>query len=278
MTAHDETVAPSARGAFIQADQPWNDAILAHLYDLFPFDADLQLYCELGAAQNGRILEVACGSGRVLVPLAQAGYAVVGVDASPYMLDLARQKLAAAGTAVAGRARLMQGDMRSFSLDERFDLAIIAAKSFAYLLTRAEQLAALATVAAHLRPGGLLVLDFLNPAPGWLLEPPGSLRQDLVQYVPEQGVTVARTEAVVSTDLAAQIRVIRSAYEIVAADGSVTKRFVEWPYRYTYRFEAEHLLERAGFEIQAVYGGYRYELFTSESKSAVFLARLPNSE
>jgi hypothetical protein len=86
-------------------------------------------------------------------------------------------------------------------------------------------------------------------------------------------VTVARTEAVVSIDLAAQVRVIRSAYEVVADDGTVTKRFVEWPFRYTYRFEAEHLLERAGFEIEAVYGGYRREPFASESRTMLFLAR-----
>jgi hypothetical protein len=94
-----------------------------------------------------------------------------------------------------------------------------------------------------------------------------------VEQVPEQGVTVARTEAVVSTNLADQVRVIRSAYEIIADDGSVTKRFVEWPYRYTFRFEAEHLLERAGFEVDAAYGGYRREPFTSESRSLLLLAR-----
>src|SRR5437773_378547 len=144
---------PASGGPLVRAGQPWGDATLARLYDAFPFDADVPLYLELASAQGGRVLEVACGTGRVLVPL----------------------------------------------------------------------------------------------APAWLLEPPGSLRQDLVQEDRDQGITVARTEAVVSTDLASQVRVIRSAYEIVAADGSVTKRFVEWPYRYIYRFEAELLLEQAGF-------------------------------
>ena len=262
---------------FMRADHPWDDALLARLYDAFPFDADLPLYLELAAAEGGRVLELACGSGRVLVPLAAAGHDVVGVDASPHMLALARAKLAAAGPAVAARARLAQGDMRSFALDGNdgapFDLAIIAVKSFAYLLDPADQLAALSRAAAYLRPGGLLALDLLHPSPAWLLEPPGSLRQDLVQHVPGQGVTVARTEAVVSTDLARQVRVIRSAYEVVAADGSLTKRFVEWPFRYTYRFEAEHLLARAGFRVEAVYGGYQREPFTSESRVLLLLAR-----
>ncbi len=270
MGEHDGVPVPDA---LVQADQPWGDAALARLYDAFPFAADLPLYLELAAAEGGRVLELACGSGRVLVPLARAGHHVAGLDASPHMLALARDKLAAAGPEVAARARLVRGDMRAFALDGPFDLAVIAVKSFAYLVDRPDQLRTLRAVAAHLRPGGLLALDLLHPAPAWLLESPSSLRQDLVQQVPAQGVTVARTEAVVSIDLAAQVRVIRSAYEVVADDGTVTKRFVEWPFRYTYRFEAEHLLERAGFEIEAVYGGYRREPFASESRTMLFLAR-----
>jgi SAM-dependent methyltransferase len=270
MAAHDET---APRSALVQADQPWEDAFLARLYDAFPFEADLPFYRELADAQGGRILELACGSGRVLVPLAQAGHTVVGLDASPHMLALAREKLAAAGPTVAERVDLVQGDMRAFELSKPFDVTIIAVKSFAYLTSRADQERTLSTVAAHLRPGGLLALDLLNPSPAWLLEPPGSLRQDLVQHVSRYRVTIVRTETVVSTDLAAQVRVLRSAYEMIADDGSVTKRLVEWPYRYTYRFEAEHLLERAGFEIEAMYGGYQREPFTSESRHLVLLAR-----
>jgi hypothetical protein len=57
----------------------------------------------------------------------------------------------------------------------------------------------------------------------------------------------------------------------------IEKRFVEWPYRWTYRFEAEHLLERAGFEVEAVYGGYQREPFVSESATMLFLARTPTA-
>ena len=263
----------SSFAALVQADHPWGDAALARLYDLFPFQADLPLYLDLAAAQGGHVLELACGSGRVLVPLAQAGHRVVGLDVSPYMLELAGEKLVTAGPEAMARAQLVQGDMRGFTLGTRFDLAVIAVKSFAYLIERVDQQRVLAAVATHLRPGGVLALDLMHPAPAWLLRPPGSLHQDLVQHVPERGVTLARTETVVSTDLAAQVRMIRSAYEIVADDGSVTKRFVEWPYRYSYRFEVELLLERAGFEVDGIYGGYEYEPFVSDSPLMLVLAR-----
>jgi SAM-dependent methyltransferase len=274
MKVQETTTAPSA---FIRADQPWGDALLAPLYDVFPFEDDLPLYRELADREDGRVLEVACGSGRVLVSLAQAGNEIVGLDASPYMLALAREKLAFAGSDVAARARLFQGDMRTLSLcgdgDEPFALAIVAVKSIAYLVDRADQLQTLEAIAAHLRPGGLLAIDLLHPTPDLLAERPGSVRQDLAQADPDSGTVVMRTETLVSNDLAAQVRLMRSAYEIVERDGSVTKRIVEWPYRYLHRFEAEHLLERAGFTIEALYGGYRREPFTSDSPTMLFLAR-----
>ena len=85
-------------------DQPWDDADIASLYDAFPFTDDLDFYAGLAGTQGGRVLELGCGSGRILVPLARAGHHVVGVDTSPHMLALACEKLATAGPEVA-RAR-----------------------------------------------------------------------------------------------------------------------------------------------------------------------------
>ncbi|MCA1647211.1 MAG: class I SAM-dependent methyltransferase [Chloroflexi bacterium] len=259
-------------GALVSADQPWGDAQLAELYDAFVFDGDLPFYLDLAREQGHRVLEVPCGSGRVLVPLARAGFEVVGVDISPHMLALARAKL---DSQAKKAVRLIQADMRDFRLDVAdFDVAVMAVKSFAYLTTPDDQLRCLRSIRAHLRPAGLLAIDFMHPRPDWVAAPPGSLRDDLLQSVPERGFTLSRIESVVSTDLARQIRVIRSAYEVIDDRGSlVTKRFVEWPYRWTHRFEAEHLLERAGFSIEAVYGGYQREPFTSSSAAMVFLAR-----
>jgi SAM-dependent methyltransferase len=256
-------------GALVRADQPWGDAQLASLYDAFPFDADVPLYLELARAEGDRVLEIGCGSGRLTVPLAEAGLDVTGIDISPHMLALARAKL-------QQRAVLKEADMRTFDVRDNgpFDLAIVPVRSFNYLVDRRDQARTLQRIAEHLRPRGLLALDLLHPSPAWVGQQPGSMRDDLLHHWTERGVTVSRVESVVSTDLAEQIRVIRSAYEIVDEHGSVvTKRFVEWRFRYLYRFEAEHLLERAGFVIEHVYGGYQREPFTSASSTMLFLAR-----
>jgi SAM-dependent methyltransferase len=261
--------------AFVRAEQPWSEATMAELYDAFPFSADLPLYLELAAEQGGRVLELCCGTGRVLVALARAGHAATGVDASEPMLAIARRKLDAAGPVVAERVRLVVGDVRELDLAASFDLALIPTNSFAHLQDRADQLRALDRAVAHLRPGGLLALDLFNPSPAWVARDEGSLWQDVFHHDPERGATVARTETVVSTDREAQVRTIRSAYEIVDRDGIVTRRFVEWPLRYTFRFEAEHLLERAGLRIEALHGGHAAEPFHAESRRMVFVARRP---
>ncbi len=254
--------------------QPFADPHVAALYDAFPFDADVPFYLDLAGGCGPRLLEVACGTGRLVLPLAHAGFRVVGVDSSPAMLALAGQKVAAAGPDVSSRVHLVEADMRSFELGEgAFDLAVVAVRSFGYLLERADQASALDTIARHLRPGGVLALDLLPASPAWLLQTPGSLRQDLHERT-AGGVLVTRTEAVVSTDLALQVRVTRSSYELVEPGGRVTKHIVEWPFRWVHRFEAEHLLERAGFEIVGVYGGYEREPYTSDSKALLLVARL----
>jgi SAM-dependent methyltransferase len=269
----------AASGALVRADQPWADAQLASLYDAFSFDDDVPLYRELAEVEGQQVLELACGSGRLAVPLALAGNHVVGVDVSPHMLALAQAKLDRNAEA-RSRVDLVQADMRSFDVRAhgQFDLAIVAVRSFAYLIEPEDQLACLERIAAHLRPDGLLAIDLLHPRPEWIGARAGSMRDDLVQYSLEHGFTLARVESVVSTDVSRQVRVIRSAYEAIDDHGRVlAKRFVEWPYRWLHRFEAEHLLARAGLHTEAVYGGYQREPFRSESAAMIFLARRRHS-
>jgi SAM-dependent methyltransferase len=250
------------------------DEELAALYDLFPFQEDVPFYVEL--ARGLRVLELACGSGRLLAALAGVAESVVGVDASPHMLARARRRLRAEAAGSGSRMWLVEADMRTLDGEGRpeggFDLAVVAAKGFGYLLTVEDQLASLGAIHRALAPGGRLALDLLNPTEAWLRREPGWLWTDLLQEVPDQGVVVSRKESVVATDHTAQVRTMRSEYEVVDGEGLVRKRFAEWPIRWTTRFEAEHLLGRAGFEVRGVHGGYDGGPYEADSPTLLIVA------
>src|SRR5512146_1665639 len=138
--------------------EPAADA-LARLYDLdlTSDPGDLDLYLALAARTGGPILELAVGTGRLAVPLAADGHEVTGVDLDAAMLARARRSAAAAGPEVARHLRLVEGDVRGIRLPDAgaYRLGFVPLNSIFLMGTRADQAAAVATLAAHLAPGGL---------------------------------------------------------------------------------------------------------------------------
>jgi SAM-dependent methyltransferase len=149
----------------------------APFYDLEfgSFDDDLPLYRAFAAHVGHPVLELGCGTGRVLLPLAAEGYRVTGVDLSPAMLALARA--AAEEQGLADRVALVEGDIRSLAglPEAHFALAVSAINSFLHLETQEDQLAALRSIARCLRPGGLFIADLFPPHPELLAEYDGRL-------------------------------------------------------------------------------------------------------
>src|SRR5262249_10365378 len=152
-------------------------------------------------------LELGCGTGRVTIPLAQAGVAVTGVEVAPAMLAAAKRKVAALPEEVRARVELVRGDMRSFSLPKKFALAIAPYRAFMHLLTVEDQRAALEAVRTHLQDGGLFVFDVAEPTPEALVESAGvgaPLRLGSEFIVPGRWTRVVITRGV-RTDRARQI-------------------------------------------------------------------------
>src|SRR6185295_5969342 len=129
--------------------------------DFGTFEDDIPFYRELARRCGGPILEPMCGSGRLLAPLARAGYRLAGVDVAPALLALARSRLASSG--LLGQAELLEADIRYAAPAGPFSLTIVALNSFMHLATTADQLAALGQIHAALRPDGLLALELFNP-------------------------------------------------------------------------------------------------------------------
>ena len=137
---------------------------------------DVRWYVDLARrllGPSGRILELGCGSGRVTVPLARAGYHVTGIDHEPAMLAALAERQARLPAAVAARITTMPGDLRAFAVGQRFDLIIAAFNVVEHLYTRGELDACLRAVRRHLRPGGHFAFDVQLPDPAWLARDPG---------------------------------------------------------------------------------------------------------
>ena len=141
-------------------------AQVARFYDLDleGFDDDVALYLELAAGLD--VLELGCGTGRVAVPLAEAGLRVTGVDLSPAMLARARER--AEGLPLW----LVEGDIRTLDLGERFGAVLLPLGGLQHMTTTREVVAALETVARHLALDGQAVVDIEAPHPDdWLPGP-----------------------------------------------------------------------------------------------------------
>lgn len=249
--------------------------IYARFYDLDFGDLndDLLLIQEFAARCGSPILELACGTGRVLLPLARAGYHITGVDLSPAMLEIARRKVAAAG--LADRVTLVRQDMRELALEGRFTLALIAVNSFMHLLTAEDQLAALIRIWAHLHPGGLLLLDLFNPDLARLLEARGQVVLDKVMTDPDTGHRLMRFHTQ-TVDLGRQLLHIIFIVDEVDGQGGVRRTLFPFSMRYFFRGELELLLRRAGFELEALYGSYDLEEFNGDSEKMIAVARRPD--
>lgn len=249
--------------------------VYAQFYDLEYGDltADLLMIQQFAARCGSPILELACGTGRVLLPLAREGYQVTGIDVSPAMLELARRKVEAED--LADRVTVVEQDMRELALPGRFALAFVAVNSFMHLLNTEDQLAALDRIREHLKPGGLLLLDLFNPDLGRLLEFRGQVALEKVSVEPASGHRLMKfsTETV---DLAQQTIRVTYVVERLDDEGHVQRTVFPFSMRYLFRYELELLLRYAGFEIEAIYGSYDLDDFGSESEKMIAVARRPD--
>jgi SAM-dependent methyltransferase len=243
----------------------------ARLYDddYGDFVDDLDLYLPFAERTGGPILEAMCGTGRVLLPLAEAGHEVIGLDISDAMVGLARAKLLAAGLAEHGRVET--GDICSVRLPERFALAIVAMNSFMHLPTGEAQHDALATLHEHLRPGGLVLLDLFNPDPHELIADEGVLVH--ARSFRSSAGTDVQKWVLRRTDFANQTHYVEFMYDEIGADRVLRRDVLPFTMRWVYRFELELLLEQAGFVLEGLFGSYELDDYSSGSDRLIAVAR-----
>jgi SAM-dependent methyltransferase len=222
-----------------------------------PGGDDIGFFRRLADETGGPVLELGCGTGRVAIPLAEAGHTVVGLDRSVHMLAIAERKRAALPAPVRRRVRFVEGDMRDVSLGRRFGLVFAAFRVFMSLLDPAAQRSTLASVRRHLRPGGILALDLFDPLLGRLAPDAPQPPDELEVRHPVTGRLVRRVAFDRVNDPLHQRFVLRFRFTESEDAGRVVREEVEQlELRWTFRQELWHLLELEGFEPVAEYSDY----------------------
>ncbi len=249
---------------------------LARLYDLDLSEdpGDLDLILALAARAGDRVLELASGSGRLTVPLAHAGHDVTGVDLDPAMLERARSAADQAGRDVANRVRLVRDDARTVRLEGAgtYDLALIPLNSIFLMGSRADQAAAVATLAAHLAPGGLAMVDAWLPDAEDLARYDGRLVLEWTREEPETGRTVTKTGSAIYEPATASVRLTTIFEE--GRQGDAPVRWVRVDrLRLVTPDELVAFAETAGLEVETLAGDYDLGPLDGGAERVVMIAR-----
>lgn len=250
---------------------------LSEFYDLVPMYSerrDKKFYLDLCLSSGGKVLELGCGTGRVLLPIASAGMPIVGLDLSEYMLSKCRQKIAAQPKEVQDRIHLVQASMTDFHLNDKFTTVIIPFRPFQHLLSVDDQLDCLHYVNKHLEDKGCLVFDFFQVNLQKITDPQ---RFEEAEDMPEtnlpDGCKMRRCSRFASTHPAEQVNDVEIIYYITDTNGKIERLVNGFPMRYFFRYEIEHLLARAGFEVVELYGDFDKSPLVDESPEMIFVAR-----
>ncbi|MFZ5917873.1 MAG: class I SAM-dependent methyltransferase [Chloroflexota bacterium] len=245
---------------------------IARFYDLEhdTLIADRLMYEGFARQCGSPVLELGCGTGRLALHLARAGFQVTGVDHSPAMLAIARHKLARSG--LAAQVQLLQADLAHLALNRRYPLATLAINTFMHFVTLADQLHILEVARRHLQPDGLLIIDL--PRGERLMSPEAGGPYTVTQVLTDAGSgrPVFKT-ATVTPHPADQMQLLTLAYDETDDAGLVHRCTASFEVRYFYRYELELLLDKAGLEVTALYGSYALDAYEDDSERMILVAR-----
>ncbi|CAN5148010.1 class I SAM-dependent methyltransferase [soil metagenome] len=228
---------------------------------------DREFYRELARQSGGGpVLELGCGSGRVLLPIARDGIESVGLDASPDMLGRFRQKDA------LPNLTLVEGRMESFDLaPRRFALVYSAFRAFQHLTSVEDQLACLVSVRRHLRPGGLFAFDVFSPRLDRIAVEEEPETED-ARFRDASGAEVVRSVAI-RRDVARQTQEVLFRFDRRPPGGPAETFFAPTSMRWFFRYELEHLLARAGLTLIELFGRFDRSPFAADSPEMILIAR-----
>jgi SAM-dependent methyltransferase len=231
-------------------------------------DYGLDFYVGLARQAGGPVLELACGTGRILLPCLQAGVDIEGLDLFEPLLAKLRTKASALGLS----PRLHQADMSDFSLPRRFRLVMIPFNAFIHNMTQEAQIRCLTLCREHLSPGGMLAFDTYFPSAEYLATPPQTRVLEGEMPHPETGLPI-RMYDTRTIDRVAQTQHSLNELELLAADGSVaTVHRSQVSMRYLFKHEMELLLRIAGFARWEIHGDFEGRTLARDTDAMIVTA------
>lgn len=252
--------------------------VTSDYYDLIYQDIapdDLAFYLELAESLPGPVLELGCGTGRITLELAKAGHRVVGLDTSSAMLEKLQAKWASQSADVQDLVELSRGSMEDFQLGGQFGLVLAPFRAFQHLLSPDAQRNCLACIKSHLLPDGRFVFNAFEPNLDYIykVKQQGPAWQFSNEAGDGKAITVKRFYRN-SYDMANQLISVNWKYEVCDLDGKLLDtRFEEMRLRWTYRYEAQHLLELCGLEVLESYADYQRTPLGAKALELIFICR-----
>ncbi len=229
------------------------------------YDEDRSFIEQWARPLGGPLLDLACGTGRMAIPLAAQGDQVTGVDIVPEMIARARQKAAERSVSI----EWVVADARTFQLRKQFSGIYMLANAFQFFLTRSDQEAMLARVREHLPPEGCFLFETRNPSPRNLLE---------VRHPEGQKFTTPDGRQLVVTeqqyyDPITQIQHCTNPHLWLYPDGRRVERVHHVALRYVFPQEMEALLYYNGLQIRSCYGNWQGDALTATSPAMIYVCQ-----
>jgi SAM-dependent methyltransferase len=222
-------------------------------------EKEAEWYLSKARAFGGPVLDLACGTGRMALLLARAGFEVTGIDSSPGMLNQFGRRLAAEPLETRQRVRLGNQRMRGFSLERRFN-TIICCDAFFHNVTVEEEMDCLGCVARHLSSTGRFVFNLTNPTCEFILRAATSAGRDFEERgryaLGAHSGTLLVEQAHAANTLEQTIKTTLRITRTDVSGNVVEEGESSWTARYLFRYEAIHLLYRCGFEVESLVGDY----------------------
>ena len=238
-----------------------------------PSDTGVAFYSALAQEAGGSVLEIACGTGRVTIPIAKLGFPTTGLDIVPGMLERARSK------SVGLPVRWVEADARTFDLHEQFRFIFLTGNAFQAFVTNAEQEALLRRVRVHLQDEGLFAFETRNP-----LFPNISTREGFFPIL-ETRTEEEERPSFMDVDGHEVRESITQVYDYVTQilhltsqkrwqDGKEERtKITRTALRYTFPQELAALLHHTGFDLERQYGDWNYEPLRATSPSIISICR-----